>query len=96
MLLERPGGLVKREELRRALWPSDTYVDFDRGLNAAINRLRHALRRKGWSEREQSGSRRSSGGGGECSRPIQLSPVACDLRSGDPGPWCGRRLLVLS
>jgi eukaryotic-like serine/threonine-protein kinase len=43
MLLERPGELVSREELRAALWPSDTFVDFEHGLNAAINRLRETL-----------------------------------------------------
>jgi len=43
MLLERPGELVTREELQRALWPSDTYVDFDHGVNAAVNRVREAL-----------------------------------------------------
>jgi DNA-binding winged helix-turn-helix (wHTH) protein len=42
-LLERPGELVTREELRSKLWPSDTFVDFDHGLNAAIKRLRDAL-----------------------------------------------------
>ena len=43
MLLERPGELVTREELRTALWPSDTFVDFEHGLNAGVNRLREAL-----------------------------------------------------
>src|SRR5262249_467755 len=43
MLLERPGEVVTREELQRRLWPADTYVDFDRGLNKAVNRLREAL-----------------------------------------------------
>ncbi len=43
MLLERPGQLVTREELRLRLWPADTFVDFDHGLNNAINRLREAL-----------------------------------------------------
>lgn len=43
MLLERPGELVTRDELRAALWPLDTFVDFEHGLNAAINRLRDAL-----------------------------------------------------
>jgi DNA-binding winged helix-turn-helix (wHTH) protein len=43
MLLERPGSLIAREELRQVLWPSDTFVDFDHGLNAAVNRLREAL-----------------------------------------------------
>jgi serine/threonine protein kinase/tetratricopeptide (TPR) repeat protein len=43
MLLERPGELVAREELQKRLWPNDTVVDFDYGINAAINRLREAL-----------------------------------------------------
>jgi len=43
MLLERPGQLVTRDELRARLWPTDTFVDFDHGLNAAVNKLRDAL-----------------------------------------------------
>jgi TolB-like protein/DNA-binding winged helix-turn-helix (wHTH) protein/Tfp pilus assembly protein PilF len=43
MLLECPGQLVTREELRTRLWPTDTFVDFDHGLNAAVNKLRDAL-----------------------------------------------------
>jgi Tol biopolymer transport system component/DNA-binding winged helix-turn-helix (wHTH) protein len=42
-LLERPGEIITREELRSKLWPADTFVDFDHGLNAAIKRLRDAL-----------------------------------------------------
>src|ERR1700741_2270835 len=42
-LLEKPGEIVTREELRSKLWPSDTFVDFDHSLNAAIKRLRDAL-----------------------------------------------------
>src|SRR5258708_2110954 len=42
-LLERPGEVVTREELRSKLWPEDTFVDFDQGLNGAIKRLRDAL-----------------------------------------------------
>src|SRR6201981_2577912 len=42
-LLERPGEVVTREELRSTLWPSDTFVDFDHSLNAAIKRLRDVL-----------------------------------------------------
>jgi DNA-binding winged helix-turn-helix (wHTH) protein/Tol biopolymer transport system component len=42
-LLEHPGKIVTREELRSKLWPKDTFVDFDHGLNAAIKRLRDAL-----------------------------------------------------
>jgi TolB-like protein/DNA-binding winged helix-turn-helix (wHTH) protein len=43
MLLEHAGDMVTREELRQKLWPADTFVDFDHGLNNAINRLREAL-----------------------------------------------------
>jgi TolB-like protein/DNA-binding winged helix-turn-helix (wHTH) protein/Flp pilus assembly protein TadD len=42
-LLENPGELVTREELHRRLWPADTYVNFEHGLNAAVKRLRQAL-----------------------------------------------------
>src|SRR5262244_512062 len=43
MLLESPGEVVTREELRQKLWPGDTFVDFDHGLNNAINRLQEGL-----------------------------------------------------
>ena len=43
ILLERPGELVTREEIRQRLWPADTFVDFEHSLNAAIKRLRDAL-----------------------------------------------------
>jgi cholera toxin transcriptional activator len=43
MLLERPGELITREEIRQKLWPADTFVDFDHGLNTVINRLRETL-----------------------------------------------------
>ncbi len=42
-LLERPGELVTREELRERLWPGETYVDFERSLNAAVAKLRQVL-----------------------------------------------------
>ncbi len=42
-LLEHPGDLVTREELVGRLWPEGTFVDFDRGLNKAVNHLREAL-----------------------------------------------------
>jgi TolB-like protein/DNA-binding winged helix-turn-helix (wHTH) protein/predicted negative regulator of RcsB-dependent stress response len=42
-LLQRSGELVTREELRGKLWPADTYVNFEHGLNAAVKRLRRAL-----------------------------------------------------
>ncbi len=43
MLLERPSELVTREEMRQRLWDEDTFVDFDHGLNTAVNKLREAL-----------------------------------------------------
>src|SRR5581483_5562521 len=44
MLLERAGQLVTREELRARIWPAGTLVEYDQGLNTAVNRLREALR----------------------------------------------------
>src|SRR5882762_2387904 len=43
LLLEHPGDVVTREELRQKLWPADTFVDFDTGLNSAIKKLRDVL-----------------------------------------------------
>jgi cholera toxin transcriptional activator len=42
-VLEKPGEVVTREELCAKLWPADTFVDFEHGLNAAVKRLRDAL-----------------------------------------------------
>ena len=43
LLMEHPGDVVTREELRQKLWPADTFVDFDTGLNSAIKKLRDVL-----------------------------------------------------
>jgi DNA-binding winged helix-turn-helix (wHTH) protein/tetratricopeptide (TPR) repeat protein len=43
LLMERPGQLVTREEIRQELWPQDVYVDFDAALNTAVRKLRDAL-----------------------------------------------------
>ncbi|MCU1271337.1 MAG: hypothetical protein JWN74_2631 [Acidobacteriaceae bacterium] len=43
VLLEHPGEIVSREELRKRVWPTDTFVDFDHGINNAIKRLREVL-----------------------------------------------------
>ncbi len=43
MLLEHPGEVVAREELRKKIWPADTFVDFEQGLYNAVRRLREAL-----------------------------------------------------
>src|ERR1700757_4291424 len=42
-LLERPGDVVAREELRKRLWPQGIHVDFENGLNIAVKKLRQAL-----------------------------------------------------
>jgi DNA-binding winged helix-turn-helix (wHTH) protein len=43
MFLKRPGELLTREEISRELWPDGTFVDFDHGVNSAVNRIREAL-----------------------------------------------------
>lgn len=43
LLLERPGELLTRKELQQKLWPADTFVDFEHGVNAAVQTLRRAL-----------------------------------------------------
>jgi DNA-binding winged helix-turn-helix (wHTH) protein/tetratricopeptide (TPR) repeat protein len=43
LLATRPGRLVTREEIRQALWPDGTHVDFDRGINFCLSQVRHAL-----------------------------------------------------
>src|SRR2546421_5985250 len=43
LLLQRPGEVITREELRSELWQSETFVDFDNSLNTSINKLREAL-----------------------------------------------------
>src|ERR1700719_5242518 len=43
MLLERPGEIITREDLRSRLWPGDTFVDFEHGVNSGVARLRDAL-----------------------------------------------------
>jgi DNA-binding winged helix-turn-helix (wHTH) protein len=43
MMLERPGELLTREEISRELWPDGTFVDYEHGVNSAVNRIREAL-----------------------------------------------------
>ena len=78
-LLEQPGELVTREQLRERLWPSDTFVDFEHGLNAAVRRLREvsATRRK-----HRNSSRRCHGAdiassGWSRARPRLFRPLPC-------------------
>src|ERR1700746_3817449 len=80
MLLERPGDMVTRAELQKKLWPADTFVDFDHGLNSAVARLREALNdsaeRPKYIETE---ARRGY-------RFIGQLEQACDAHSLEPGP----------
>ena len=46
LLLERPGEVLTREEICRELWPDGTFVDYEHGVNSAVNRIREALRDK--------------------------------------------------
>ena len=43
LLLERPGELLTREEISKELWPEGTFVDYEHGVNSAVNRIREAL-----------------------------------------------------
>jgi DNA-binding winged helix-turn-helix (wHTH) protein len=43
ILLERPGTVISREDIRQKLWPADTFVDFDHSLNTAVNKIRETL-----------------------------------------------------
>src|SRR5277367_3626468 len=43
LLLARPGEMLTREDITRELWPEGTFVDFDHGVNSAVNRIREAL-----------------------------------------------------
>src|SRR5687767_8075075 len=100
-LLERPGDLVTREELRQELWSDDTFVDFERNLNSAIKRLRAALGaspenprfietlpRRGYrflAPVERTAS--SIPPGHDSARPdVSSSPVSVDLPPAHPGP----------
>src|SRR5215467_861429 len=82
-LLAQPRQIVTREELKAALWPSDTFVDFDNGLNMAVMRLREALAddadrpifietvpRRGTGSSLQSKTRQKLGSRNSCRLPI--------------------------
>ena len=47
LLLDAEGQVVTREQLRAALWPEDTFVDFEHGVNTAVKKLRQALEEDG-------------------------------------------------
>jgi cholera toxin transcriptional activator len=91
LLLERAGDVVTRDELRQKLWPADTFVDFDHGLNAAVNKLRETLGDSASSPRYietlarrgyrfiapvQKTAGTDYGGTGTLARPAERSPAA--------------------
>lgn len=81
MLLERSDELVTRDELQKKLWPSDTFVDFDESLNAAIRRLRLALDDSAESPRYVETLARK---GYRWIAPVRGAPTA--VRDGDTAP----------
>ena len=90
-LLSSPGEVVTREELIHRLWPDGTVVDFDRGLNAAVTRLRQALSDSAETPRYiETVARRRLG------TPVGVSPCASLAgRNPDPADCSGHRLVAL-
>ena len=82
MLLERPSVVVTREEMRQRLWGHVTFVDFDHGLNSAINKIREAL---GDSASQPRYVETVSGKGYRFIAPVSQNPIATprvDVRTG--------------
>src|SRR5207248_8618376 len=73
MLLERPSDVVTREEMRQRLWGQVTFVDFDHGLNSAINKIREAL---GDSASQPRYVETVSGKGYRFIAPVSQNPIA--------------------
>lgn len=93
MLLERPGTIVAREEIKKKLWSEDTFVDFDLSLNSAVKKLRQALNDDSVNPRYietlyRRGYRFIAPiNGGADSRPIQLSsPTTASMPSAESTP----------
>jgi len=109
MLLERPGELVTRENLQQRLWPTDTFVDFDHGVNTAINRLRETLGdsaenprfvetvpRRGYRFIAPVDSQGSAGPGSNAVPAGTSSSVATPAAIQDVSRAYGRRAMVLA
>jgi eukaryotic-like serine/threonine-protein kinase len=104
-LLERPGEMVSREELIKRLWPAGTFVDFDLGLNKAVNRLREALNDSAEQPHfietlPKRGYRfvatATRNGAGPAESPMVKSPAMVGSVAGQPGakPLPSRRFLL--
>jgi len=80
MLLESPGEVISREEIRKRLWPDDTVVEFDHSINSAVKRLRDALRdsadKPRYIETLARRGYRFIGEAETADRPAQAEPVA--------------------
>lgn len=101
MLLERPGELVSREELRARLWPGNRVVEFEQGLNAIINRLREALGDSAESPKFiETLPRRGYRFIGEIAGAVSPGPAAPEAKpTPRPGPrgwrfWTGLAVLI--
>src|SRR5258708_22278653 len=79
LLVERPMGIVTREEMRQRLWGTETFVDFDHGLNTAVNRIREAL---GDSASAPRYVETVSGKGYRFLEPVTLQTPAVDISAG--------------
>ena len=88
MLLERPGEVVTRDDLRRRLWPDDVFVDFENNLNTAVARLREALGDS--AERPRFIETLP-----EARLPLHRNPLGSRSCAGDPRGRARTRLLVL-
>ncbi len=86
-LLSRPGEVVTREELQAALWQSDTFVDFDHGLNTAINKIREALGDAASNPRfVETVPRRGYRFIAPVDRPVPVPPEPAPVRPPAPAP----------
>jgi DNA-binding winged helix-turn-helix (wHTH) protein len=104
-LLETPGRAVTRDELRRRLWPEDTFVDFEHGLNAAMARLRQALGDSAeqpryietLAKRDYRFNAKVAGPAIEIAEQSPSSPVrrSTKPRLGSPQPCCWERAALL-
>src|SRR5439155_7578458 len=83
VLLNKPGELVTREELRMRIWTADTFVDFDHGLNAAVNKLRETLCDSADSPRFVETLPRR---GYRLIVPVEWNSVGSEQLSAEPGP----------
>jgi TolB-like protein/DNA-binding winged helix-turn-helix (wHTH) protein len=90
LLLEHRGELVTREELRKELWPADTFVDFDVGLNVAVKKLRDAIGDSAENSRFVETIPRH--GYRFISRVEEVSPVAAESRPPSMKTW--RRIAI--